>query len=603
MHSISLKRTKVAWFLGLGISISSLFVLAWVNTLSFVELKDLVDSLTPDKNLESFTEAIYADLKISFLVGMLLAFGSLVYLSLFRQRAQNQLSAIIDLADRKKNQWKREAVSLWEAVIHIETDRRVLVLILLIAALAALNRYVYLWRPMSHDEAYTYIAFASRGLRIAITDYHLPNNHIFLTILVSLAARMFGDSPAVIRLPVFLAGILIVPAIYVLARHLYGKGVGLVSAAILASAPVLIDYSTNARGYMLLALFTVMLLAIGAYLVRSKNEIAWALFVVLASLGIYTHPTMIYPIATVFTWMFLRAIFHQANPAYGRKIFLYFVIALVSIVLLSAVFYAPVVLYSGLDSLIGNNFIASLSWSDFLESIPVRVRNTWEEWNRDLPKFFSLIGLLGLGMSILISVKSSRQRLLLMISSIFAIGIILLIQRVAPWPRVWLFLFPLVVMWITAGFLGFLHLVVRKLASGEQLLRVISGVCIVLPLLVSGIRSFNYFDSKFTSPGGIEKAAIYLSGTLNPGDVVVVTSPDSVILDYYLKRYGIDPAYVVLSEHHQFREAFVLVNTRYGQNLEYVLKERSFSEYVNPSAAELVFSANWIEIYAIPGNN
>jgi len=601
MSTFARNRSKVVWILGLCFFFSGLTFFALVYFLPYVEIKRLFDFLAPDRDLESFTKELYDALRLPCLAGLLLTTGILAYLLAFKQKAQSRISVILEFASRVLRDWKEKTVTLWVAATHFETDRGVLLLLLSITVLAALNRLPYLWRPMGHDEAYTYIAFASRGLRIAITDYHLPNNHVFHTVLVSIATWLFGDSPAVVRLPVFIAGILIVPAIYILAKSFYSREIGLVSAAILASAPVLIDYSTNARGYMLLALFTVLLFTCGAYVVKNRNEVAWALLVLFASLGIYTNPTMIYPIAVLFAWLLLEGIFGYADFSYGARFYRYLVFAMASIVFVSVLLYMPLVLYSGLDSLIGNNFIAPLRWSDFMQSVPVRIRNTWDEWNRDLPGAVSWIGMTGLAISIALSLNKIRQVALLFAASISGIGTILILQRVAPWPRVWLFLFPLVVMWIAAGLLGFLHFVTQKLTADARTFRLLSGLLIVLPLLAGGIRSYTYFDTKAFSPGELEKAAIYLSETLKPGDVVVVISPDTVILDYYLRRRGIDRSFLELNDSRQFRMAMVLVNTGYGQNLEQVLEERSFSENVNPAEAELMFSANRIEIYALPG--
>lgn len=603
MRTMAKNRTKVAWSIGLFLSFSALIVLALVGFLPYNEIKEMFDLLTPDRELESFTKEVHDVLRFACLAGFVLAAGALTYLLAFRQKAQKQISALIEGVPGEIKGLKKKTLSLYQAAIRIETDRRVFILLILLTLIAALNRVPYLWRPMGHDEAYTYIAFASRGLRIAITDYHLPNNHVFHTILVSLATWLFGDSPAVVRLPVFLAGVSLIPAMYILARPFYGKEAGLVCAAFLASAPVLIDYSTNARGYMLISLFTVLLLALGAYVVRNRNEIGWVLMVLIASLGIYTNPTMIFPIAALYTWLLLEALFDDTNPSYGRKIYIYMMFSIAGIMLATAVLYAPVALYSGLDSLMGNNFIAPLGWSEFVQSVPVRMRNTWAEWNRDLPGAFSWIGIAGLGSWIAFSFKRGGRMALLFVASIIGIGSVLLILKVAPWPRVWLFLFPLVVMWITAGLLRFFQSLTHKMSADGQILQLVSGLLIGFALLAGAVRSYTYFTTKSFSPGEVEKAAIYLSGTVVSGDVVVVTSPDAAILDYYLRRQGIDRSTLENNVSRHFRRALVLVNTGYGQDLEYVLKERSFSENVDQSAAELIFSANRIEIYAVPGIN
>ena len=152
-----------------------------------------------------------------------------------------------------------------------KNELRPLIILLLVVVLGAFFRFAYLWRPMGHDEAYTFMAFASRGLGVVISDYHLPNNHVFHTILVYLFYQFLGDSPAVIRLTAFFAGIFIIPASYLIAKTFYDWKIGLVSASITAAIPVMVDYSTTARGYTIITLFTLILVAFAAYVKGSQN--------------------------------------------------------------------------------------------------------------------------------------------------------------------------------------------------------------------------------------------------------------------------------------------------------------------------------------------
>jgi uncharacterized membrane protein len=600
METSLLNKSKQLWFFGLGILLFCLIISSTILIFPFDKLKSWIDLLASDGNLESFTPELIAILTIPGIVGLVVSLCGTFYFIAFRQRSLNWINSSIIWYNRFIYQREVEIKEIWVAVVNFESDRKVIFLLLLITFIAAINRIAFLWRPMGHDEAYTFIAFASRGLRIAVTDYHLPNNHVFHTILVSIAYQLFGDSPAVVRLPSVMAGILTVPAIFLVAKNFYDRETGLVSAAIIASAPVMIDYSTNARGYSIIALLTLLLLACAAYVVKHKNLIAWAFIVILACLGMYTNPTMVYPIAVVYCWIFFNAVFQSVDPEYDFRIYLYLLISAISIGALSAILYAPIVIYSGFDSLIGNNFIASLSWSDFVESIPVRIRNTWQEWNRGLPLIVSALGITGFVASIALSFTARKRTVPLALTGFIAIGVALVLQRVAPWPRVWLFLFPLFVMWTIAGLLGIIRLVIERINAKDSLIELCSSIFVVFLLVLSISRSYSYYETKSNSMGEVEEAAVFLSSYLEPGDVVVVKSPDTVILDFYLRRHGIDREYLELSDQLNFRRSLVLVNNAYGQDLEKVLENRSVLERVNPTQAELVYQANRISIYLIP---
>jgi hypothetical protein len=593
-------RMKLIWRIGLGFTLFSLLFSAAILLIPFDKLKSWIDLLSPDGNFESFTTELITILRYPalgvFLFSLFVGYRFLAH----REEILGSMQASSLQASNFLCRRKEELSDLWSALITLESSRTVIILIFTTTIIGAIIRLAYLWRPMGHDEAYTFIAFASRGLRVAITDYHLPNNHVFHTILVSLVYQIFGDSPAIVRLPALLAGILTIPAIFIIGRIFYDRHTGLISAAIIASAPIMVDYSTNARGYTLVTLITLLLIGCGAYVIGKKNLTAWGIFVSLASLGMYTNPTMIYPIAVVYCWMFLNGVFRYLNPNYGHRFFLYLFISSFSIVSISLILYAPIIIYSGVDSLMGNNFIASLSWSDFVESIPVRIRNTWGEWNRDIPSFVQVIAISGLSVSVVTSILGKKRTFPLILAVVIAIGVLLLFQRVAPWPRVWLFLLPILVVWVVAGLIAIIKFVIQRINWNPSLIERGSIVFVIILLLWGLSRSYGYHESRLNSAGEVERAAVFLSTYLKSGDVIVVKAPDTVILDYYLRRNGIDRGYLDLTDLLEFDRALVLVDTGYGQDLLDVLTDRSFTENVDISQAELVYQTDRLLVYHIP---
>jgi hypothetical protein len=103
----------------------------------------------------------------------------------------------------------------------------------------ALRLYL-IHQPLHYDEAYTYLHFASRGIRAVITDYHAPNNHVLHSVLVRISYGVFGHDPWALRVPAAAAGVLLIPAVYVVGRLFHGSAAGLIAAAI-TSGSGLID--------------------------------------------------------------------------------------------------------------------------------------------------------------------------------------------------------------------------------------------------------------------------------------------------------------------------------------------------------------------------
>lgn len=88
-----------------------------------------------------------------------------------------------------------------------------------------------------------------------------------------------------IRLPAFIAGVLVVPASYLAARVLYNKRAALLAAALVASSSYLVEYSANARGYSMICLFFMLLPALAAYIIRTWSPGVWLPFAVLSVMG------------------------------------------------------------------------------------------------------------------------------------------------------------------------------------------------------------------------------------------------------------------------------------------------------------------------------
>jgi uncharacterized membrane protein len=382
-------------------------------------------------------------------------------------------------------------------------------------------------------------------------------------------------------------------------RKYFSPNIALVSASIVASLPVLIDYSTTARGYTILTLFTLIIVALAYYIKDHKNFVAWGLLVIISSLGLYTNPTMIYPIGMVLTWLMISKLIKDVDNDYGLDYFIYLGSTSLLILVTAGVLYSPIILNSGIKPLVSNDVIEALSWSDFYQSIPVRIKNTWAEWNRNLPDSLSIIAIIGLAASLFVPRLPKKRRVPLIVAGILWIGTVLVIQRVAPWPRIWLFLLPLIVIWISAGILGLIELILTRIPHGDYLMIGVIGVLVFLPLLASFLSSYTQYSQKLHARSEIEKVALYLSDYLQPEDVVVVTSPDTIVLKYYLRRYGISQEATELTKDKPFDHAIVVVNKAYGQDIAYVLDRRSFLDDVNLNSMKEIYSSKRFSIYQL----
>src|SRR5687767_791507 len=132
-------------------------------------------------------------------------------------------------------------------------------------------RALYLGQPMRYDEAVTYMYFVRLDWADALSTYTYPNNHLFHTALAKAAASVFGPSPAVLRLPAFLAGVVLPLTTYVMVRLLYEGRAALIASALIATSGTLVMYSANARGYTIVALAFTLLVIQAIRLMRAPE--------------------------------------------------------------------------------------------------------------------------------------------------------------------------------------------------------------------------------------------------------------------------------------------------------------------------------------------
>ena len=225
----------------------------------------------------------------------------------------------------------------------------------ILIVIGAVLRMRFLFEPMAFDEADTFISFASKPIYLGLSLYSTPNNHIFHTLLMHIAWRLFGDQEWAIRLPVLLAGILLIPVTYCAGRVLYGKHSALIAAALVTAASPLVSYSVDARGYILVCVFFLLLLIAGQYLLDHDSSPGWLLWALIAAVGFFTIPTMLYAAGTVAVYLVLSSLRMETEMRHRFQAHLGLAVAIAGFV--TTLLYLPVLVVSGPNSLFGNAFV------------------------------------------------------------------------------------------------------------------------------------------------------------------------------------------------------------------------------------------------------
>jgi hypothetical protein len=471
------------FFLGLiGLGAAFALSLVSISLVSYPESRAMFDGLASDGVAERFTYELHA-LVVNvarILAAVVLLICGVAYF--LRDRIRMKLG-LVDLATELRRDF-----TLW---LRIESRMHLAVLSLCCAVGTVLRSY-YLFQPMRSDESWTFLYYVSQPLVLSIAHFASPNNHLLHTLLAQLTTNLFGDSANALRLPALVAGVLLIPASYFLFRQLSGKGAALITAGLVACFPVLVDYSTNARGYSLLLLFSVLLLSSADRIRRRDDTGAKVVFATLAALGLYTVPAFGLPLGGIGLWLFTSSIVGDAHGE--RWPFIRSMIWTgIGAIALTLFLYLPVILTSGVSSVLANDMVIG-DGSNLLMSAVVRSAEIWIDWTQGVPLLVQL-----------------------MIS-------------VAP-VRVWLFALPLI--------LGFAASSSATLLKRENHRTIATAMLVSITSVIYVAHEPGHFYSEFGEYSDAEAVSRFLADELQEKDAVVTAFPANRTVNYYAYRQGI----------------------------------------------------------------
>jgi len=408
----------------------------------------------------------------------------------------------------------------------------------LLGLIALAIRLAHVRQTMRHDEAYTFLHYATAPLASALSDYTYPNNHLFHTLLVWISTRLFGPSEIAIRLPAFLFGLLIVPAVYRLALRFADRGASLMAMALAAAWPVLVLYSTNARGYSFITLAFVAMLLLGDEIVERDTRGRWVALAVLFALGMYTAPLMLYAGGAVMVWIVAEKA-RRDGMAAARALLPGLVASAILTAIITVLVNVPVVTRGGLAPLVSNKYVTAFGPREFIAALPAFVGSVKESLALGIPLPL-LAALLACAVAGLVVPRAERGRRLVLACSVTGWCMLLMVATRRPPPgRVLLFLVPLFCVYAGRG----VALVVRWVSRRRP--ERASTVCAAVAVLWATIFGTSVVKDRpvFRTPetGTLADApeiARYLLAEVKDGDRIVVMNPSDPPLDYYLLRRG-----------------------------------------------------------------
>ena len=333
-----------------------------------------------------------------------------------------------------------------EARAHLKTamrqplHRRELALLAVIVLLGAAARLVWLTSPIRLDEAISFMNFSRLGVVHTLTHYH-TNSHTLNSLLMAVSSSVFGESEAALRLPAFLSGLAVIPLAFAVVRRAGDSSAALLAAALVAVAPGMVEFGFLARGYCLqVMLFLLLLPAVRTLALRGGAWAALGVALLPAAL-MYTMLSSLYAVAVAAAWG-LGLAGRERDPRGAGRVIAAFMVSMA----LTALLFAPMLLVSGLAAITDNYYVQPQPLGVVFNRFPASMLATWQGWWRGVPEWlpwvtvpFFMAGLARL-----------RGRMPWW-PVVTVLPMLLLLQRVVPYPRTWLFLLPLYLGTAAAG--------------------------------------------------------------------------------------------------------------------------------------------------------
>jgi uncharacterized membrane protein len=527
---IIITLTAILIFIGL-VFISTVFI-------PFDFIKPKIDSMVSDGSASFFTLKFYLLLKQIGLIIILLG----VLLKIFSQK----IKLFFQNFSKHTNDFCKE-ISQKVSFFFKKEDKSHLIAFFIIIITTILIRLDFINRPIITDEAFTFITFGRKSLLTIISDLSNTNNHILHTILVHISYKIFGISIWAIRLPAFIFGVLTVPLGYITARTFYNKQAALLSMGILSASSILIEFSTNARGYTMICFFSLVIFCLIKYIKENNNTFAWFLFIIFSVSGFFTITLMFIPFCVAILWLFISIISDDSKNI-KRDVLRSLFISLLIIIILTLLLYLPAFLKTGntaFISAISRNLPNSQPWSSFLTDQLKYIKEIWGEWTRDIPIILYLFFEFCFLISLIFHKKIAEYKTNIFIPAIILfIPVQILLKNSFLFTRYWLFLLPLFLITSAAGFSFIIDIVQNKIRFRKSFIVPMISLILSIGLCISVFLSQSIHSSTTGVSGDGENITVYVKEKLHEKDVIVDDGSYRSILKYYFLKYKIPENYL-----------------------------------------------------------
>jgi 4-amino-4-deoxy-L-arabinose transferase-like glycosyltransferase len=193
-------------------------------------------------------------------------------------------------------------------------------MVLIILAISIALRIVRLDQSLWLDEGINVnnafaLDFKSLVLNYSLSDFHPPLYHVVLKLWTMLA----GNSEVAVRVPSVVFGVATVYVTYLIAKKLFEEKTALVASTLIATSPLAIYYSQEARMYSLAALAAALSVYFFISLLKKDKLVLWTGFISSTVLMLYSDYLPYFLIPVYIIYLFLN---RKKIPPFTQKAFL-----------------------------------------------------------------------------------------------------------------------------------------------------------------------------------------------------------------------------------------------------------------------------------------
>ncbi len=178
--------------------------------------------------------------------------------------------------------------------------------VLLLTVVGAAVRVAVAHQSLFADELSTYWIVTTHDLGGVLSTVH-SNAEITppLYFVASWLSSQISHAPELVRAPSLVAGTATIPLVYLLGMRTVGRAAALIATALVAAAPFMVYYSTEARGYAVMMALTVLSTLAMLVAVDRGGTRWWALYGVASAGAAYSHYTCVFVLAAQLGWLLL----------------------------------------------------------------------------------------------------------------------------------------------------------------------------------------------------------------------------------------------------------------------------------------------------------